>query len=266
MVPSRSTVLLVEDELPHSQVLTRALCSRGWAVRSVSSGREALEVAASTDLLVMVLDINLPDITGWEVLRQLSPATRERTPVIVYSAATPAPSRVAEFRPAGVLTKPFSMDALVRLVATAASHRDDPPASGEGRVGAPAASRRVVGEIVIAGSDLRWILRCVAQVEPLSNQVTALHREDPLAAALLALERSPAALVVAVPAGTPLAGVRPLLDRALSTRCLLVLSEQPTPSLRELVSASGGAICSIEDQPVLIAATLITMLAHRGSP
>jgi DNA-binding response OmpR family regulator len=64
----------------------------------------------------MLLDINLPDITGWEVLRRMSRPERERVPVIVLSASPLAAPRVEEFKPAGVLIKPFPIDALLRLV------------------------------------------------------------------------------------------------------------------------------------------------------
>ena len=123
----RASVLLVEDEAPIADVLARSLRARGYEVRLATGGRDALVALTEAVPNVLVLDINLPDITGWEVLRRLSPADRERLPVIVFSAASLAPSRVKEFKPAGVLIKPFPIDALTRLideVSTSRTHQE----------------------------------------------------------------------------------------------------------------------------------------------
>ena len=112
-----ASILLVDDETPIVTVLTKALRSRGYDVRSVTSGFDALLALAEEVPDVMLLDVNLPDLTGWEVLRRLSPTDRERVPVIVFSASPLSPARVTEFHPAGVLLKPFPIEALNRLIA-----------------------------------------------------------------------------------------------------------------------------------------------------
>jgi CheY-like chemotaxis protein len=109
-------VLLVDDEQPILSVLARTLRAKGYEVRAVTNGMDALLALAEEIPDVMLLDINLPDLTGWEVLRRLSPVDRARVPVIVFSASPLAPSRVQEFRPAGVLVKPFPVEALQRLL------------------------------------------------------------------------------------------------------------------------------------------------------
>jgi DNA-binding response OmpR family regulator len=118
-----TSILLVDDESPIVTVLTAALRAKGYDVRSVTSGFDALLALAEEVPDVMLLDINLPDLTGWEVLRRLSLADRERVPVIVFSASPLALGRVAEFHPAGVLVKPFPMEALHRLIADVAGVR-----------------------------------------------------------------------------------------------------------------------------------------------
>lgn len=111
-----SHILLVDDEAPIADVLARNLRARGHVVQIAATGKQALYAITEAVPDVLLLDISLPDLTGWEVLRRLSAADRERVPVIVYSAAPVAPSRVQEFKPAGVLLKPFPVDALIRLV------------------------------------------------------------------------------------------------------------------------------------------------------
>jgi DNA-binding response OmpR family regulator len=125
-------VLLVEDETILRRVVARALRQHSYDVveaDSVATADAALQ-GADTCFDVAVLDINLPDLTGWDVLRHVSarsattagshePGThhcRAGPPVIVMSAVRPTAGRMAEFRPAGVLLKPFPIDALMRLL------------------------------------------------------------------------------------------------------------------------------------------------------
>ncbi len=123
-------VLLVDDEQPIVSVLTRSLTARGYTVRAEGTGSDALLALTESTPDVMLLDINLPDITGWEVLRQMAPQDRARVPVIVYSASTLAPARVREFEPAGVLVKPFPVDALLRLLERVTTEREVRESSG----------------------------------------------------------------------------------------------------------------------------------------
>lgn len=109
-------ILLVDDEAPIVSVLSTTLRAHGHRVRTAETAQDALLALTEEVPGVILLDINLPDLTGWEFLRRLSPADRARVPIIVFSASPLAPSRVEEFRPAGVLTKPFPIDALLRLV------------------------------------------------------------------------------------------------------------------------------------------------------
>lgn len=118
-------ILIVDDEPAIATTLERAFSARGYVVRSAPGGREALAALAEAIPDVMLLDINLPDLTGWEVLRRLSPTDRERVPVIVFSASPLAPSRVEEFHPDGVLLKPFPMSALLELLEDVVARRRD---------------------------------------------------------------------------------------------------------------------------------------------
>jgi DNA-binding response OmpR family regulator len=111
-----ASVLVVEDEAPIAEVVARTLRGHGHTVRRATTGKAALLAIAEELPALLLLDINLPDLTGWEVLRRLSAVDRARIPVIVFSAAPLAPSRIEEFKPAGVLIKPFPMQALLRLV------------------------------------------------------------------------------------------------------------------------------------------------------
>lgn len=113
----RSRVLVVDDEASLRQVIVRNLEMRGYEVVGAGTAMEALDALGTGEFDLMLLDINLPDLTGWEVLRRLAPEVQKCVPTVVFSASPLAPRRVEEFRPAGMLLKPFPMDALLRLVA-----------------------------------------------------------------------------------------------------------------------------------------------------
>ena len=79
-------VLLVEDEASLADVLARNLRARGHAVTIAGSAEEAVLGIRSWHPQAVILDINLPDDSGWEVYRRLNPSEREGLHVVVISA------------------------------------------------------------------------------------------------------------------------------------------------------------------------------------
>jgi DNA-binding response OmpR family regulator len=134
-------ILLVEDDEILRDLLGRNLTVRGHDVSIAEDARSALAYLCATPFDLIVLDINLPDQTGWEVLRT---ALREgwlhprdidgggqKLPVVVLSAVRVSPHRLEEFHPLAYLPKPFPMDALLRLAAEAARRREMGSGQGE---------------------------------------------------------------------------------------------------------------------------------------
>lgn len=109
-------VLVVEDERHLRLTLERVLGRLGHEVHVAETGAEARRVLAERTVDVVVLDINLPDETGWSLLRWLRSSLEVAPTVVVVTAGVLAPSRVDTLRPDAVLTKPFPVDALCRLV------------------------------------------------------------------------------------------------------------------------------------------------------
>jgi DNA-binding response OmpR family regulator len=108
-------VLVVEDEATLRRVIARNLTGRGLAVREADCADAAVGAVAQERPDLILLDINLPDRTGWDVLRELRRRQNE-IPTIVISAVRANPSRLAEFHPLAYLPKPFPIEALLRLV------------------------------------------------------------------------------------------------------------------------------------------------------
>src|SRR6476661_2481108 len=113
-------VLQVEDENALADVMARNIGARGHQVRTAGSAQEAWRCLDADLPDVMVLDVNLPDESGWEVLRRLGDK-RNDLRVVVISAAPLSPKRLAEFRPARWFLKPFPWHALIRAL------QDAPP-------------------------------------------------------------------------------------------------------------------------------------------
>jgi DNA-binding response OmpR family regulator len=113
-------VLIVEDEALLRRVIARNLAGRGLEVREADSAEAAVSAVAEERPDLLLLDINLPDRTGWEVLRELN-RRDSGVPTIVMSAVRARPSRLDEFRPLAYLPKPFPLESLLRLVLEPAS-------------------------------------------------------------------------------------------------------------------------------------------------
>jgi len=108
-------VLLVEDEAALRRVIARNLTGRGLDVSEAASVAEALDALSSELPDLILLDINLPDRSGWDVLRDLQ-RRHVDVPTIVVSAVRVSQSRLDEFHPMAYLPKPFPIDSLLRLV------------------------------------------------------------------------------------------------------------------------------------------------------
>ena len=113
-------VLLVEDEATLRSIIARNLAARGHTVAEADSAREALTRLSETRSDLMLLDINLPDRSGWDILREMHSRGWD-VPVVIISAVRVSPARLEEFRPLAFLPKPFPLEALLRVVEDARS-------------------------------------------------------------------------------------------------------------------------------------------------
>ncbi len=110
-------VLVVDDELNIRELVQVALKFHGCAVSVAATGREALRQAETSSPDLIVLDVMLPDIDGFEVCRRLRAAGNE-TPVIFLTARDTSSDTVTGLAIGGddYVTKPFSVEALVARV------------------------------------------------------------------------------------------------------------------------------------------------------
>lgn len=109
--PQELRVLIVDDEPHLAQVLARLLVLEGWQARSSLDGASAVRVAAEFRPHAVVLDVGLPDINGFEVLRRLR-AQDPAVCILFLTARDAVEDRVTGIRVGGddYVTKPFSME------------------------------------------------------------------------------------------------------------------------------------------------------------
>jgi two-component system, OmpR family, response regulator len=121
--------LVVEDELKMAVLLRRGLAEEGYAVDVARTGDDALDMARATPYDIIVLDVLLPELGGFEVCRELR-ASGVWTPILMLTARDGVEDRVAGLD-AGAddyLTKPFSFaELLARLRALARRGQTERP-------------------------------------------------------------------------------------------------------------------------------------------
>ncbi|MEG4008099.1 response regulator [Microcoleus sp. Pol11C1] len=116
---NKGNILIVDDTPENLQVLSATLSDRGYKVRGVINGKMAIRAARSGSPDLILLDIKMPEMDGYEVCTQLKedPNTSE-IPVIFISALDEVLDKVTAFKVGGVdyVTKPFHVaEVLARI-------------------------------------------------------------------------------------------------------------------------------------------------------
>ena len=138
-------VLVVDDELRICKFLQRALEAEGFDVDIASGAHDALRLAEENDYALTILDLLMPGMDGYEVLRRIVESDRTRR-ILVLSAVGDVESRVRCLRMGAVdyLAKPFSiaelMERVKRRIERPESEHICPLARSERRSVGPASS------------------------------------------------------------------------------------------------------------------------------
>lgn len=111
-----TTILIAEDDVVVREILGVVLERQGWAVRAVGGGHDCLAVLAEVPINLVVLDVEMPSLDGWETLAAIR--RDSDVPVILLTALAGDEHRQrGEQRGAdGFITKPFINRDLIDLV------------------------------------------------------------------------------------------------------------------------------------------------------
>ncbi|WP_138190373.1 response regulator transcription factor [Culicoidibacter larvae] len=110
-------VLVIEDSFEVQETMRHFLSKSGFAVDCADNGEDGIELATVTEYDVILLDLNLPDIDGFEVCEQLRDAGID-TPIIMVTARSEVADRTYGLNVGAddYLVKPFSMEELVARI------------------------------------------------------------------------------------------------------------------------------------------------------
>jgi diguanylate cyclase (GGDEF)-like protein len=118
-VQNPCSLLVVDDDQTIRQLFSSALGRQGYMVRTAALGREGLRLATENPFEVVLLDINLPDLSGIDVMRQLVKTTRTIVILITGDDAGYSHESASQDGAADFITKPVRLPELVRRITQA---------------------------------------------------------------------------------------------------------------------------------------------------
>jgi two-component system sensor histidine kinase/response regulator len=119
--PPLSDILIVDDTPANLRLLSQMLTERGYKVRAVLSGPQALMAAQAAPPDLILLDIRMPEMDGYEVCQRLKTGEQTRDiPVLFISALSETEDKIKAFTAGGVdyITKPFQIKEVLARVET----------------------------------------------------------------------------------------------------------------------------------------------------
>ena len=118
-------LLIIEDEKGLSDAVAHTLRTKGWLVDQCCDGREGLEEALSAGYDLVVLDVMLPSLDGFSVLKTLR-EEKISTPVLMLTAKGDLESRIRGLNLGAdyYLPKPFDMDELIACINALTRRKD----------------------------------------------------------------------------------------------------------------------------------------------
>ncbi|GAC1518220.1 MAG: response regulator transcription factor [Acidimicrobiales bacterium] len=158
-------ILVVDDEPYIADLVTMGLRYQGYDVETVGAGRPALAAAAKRHPDLVILDVMLPDLDGFEVCRRMR-ADGIDAPVIFLTAKDAITDRVEGLSIGGddYVTKPFSLEELAARVRAVLR-----------RVGPPAASRRIEVADLVLDDDSHEVTRGGEVIDLTPTEYKLLH-------------------------------------------------------------------------------------------
>ncbi|HEY2092521.1 MAG TPA: response regulator [Thermoanaerobaculia bacterium] len=116
-MPRKPIILVVDDDLPIITLMRSLLREFGYEARTANSGVAAVEAARAEAPDLVLLDKNMPGMSGGDVIRALrSEAGLERLPILLLTGDPVAPDEIAELGANGTVQKPFDLEDLLEKI------------------------------------------------------------------------------------------------------------------------------------------------------
>lgn len=119
MVPKNKTILIIEDEPDLRQFISWVLIAEGYNTLEAADGEKGLKIARQKKIDAITLDIRLPFLFGWDVLREIkdTPELAHIPVVVITASADPIiKSQAVEMGAADYLVKPIKVDVLNKSI------------------------------------------------------------------------------------------------------------------------------------------------------
>jgi two-component system, chemotaxis family, chemotaxis protein CheY len=109
-------ILIVDDDESIRQIVRICLSDEGYEVFEAANGQVALNTVAEITPSLILLDLRMPVMDGWEFARRYEQMPGPHAPIVAFVAALNAEAECADLDAAGILAKPFDLDDLLRAV------------------------------------------------------------------------------------------------------------------------------------------------------
>jgi two-component system, chemotaxis family, chemotaxis protein CheY len=109
-------ILVVDDEEPVRRLLVWLLTEEGYSVLEAPDGAVALARVGAAAPSLILLDMRMPVIDGWEFARRYRARPGPHAPLVCVTAAVDAAARGAQIGAVATLSKPFDLDELLAVV------------------------------------------------------------------------------------------------------------------------------------------------------
>ena len=216
-MPHRDRILIVDDNIATRYAVRRVLEHHGFRVDEAGMGREGLDAVAENDFAALVLDVNLPDMSGFDVVRELRSQPRTALlPVVHVSAASISTGDMITGLDAGAdgyLTHPVDPEVLLATLRSLlrARRAEDALREAEARFGE--IFRQINSPIAVLNADLtvrdanaafaRLLGTGLSDGSPLDRLGNAGDFIEGLREALRLRERWQGTVALPTPGGTP---------------------------------------------------------------
>jgi len=113
---SKPRILVVDDDVPILTLMRNLLREFGFEAVVAGTGAEALAAARAQTPDLVLLDFNMPEMSGSEVIRALRRDHSEHLPILILSGEPMAPKEVADLGANGAVQKPFDVPELMQQI------------------------------------------------------------------------------------------------------------------------------------------------------
>jgi PleD family two-component response regulator len=158
-----TSILIVDDTPANLRLLSQMLSGKGYRVRAVTNGTRAIDAVQAKPPDLILLDIMMPDMDGYEVSRQIKAAPQTRDiPIIFISALDDTENKIKAFTAGGVdyVTKPFRSEEVLARVQT--------------HLGLRTLQKQLQDANAQLGNQVRELERLNAKLQDALNQVKTL--------------------------------------------------------------------------------------------